>query len=110
MRHESPVWSADGTAIYYAAHSSTPTSYTDLGIFKNTYLTEKAHFQFRVEMYNAFNHRNFSLNIPTVLTVLDPGNALVTGYANVTSGSAFLNSHQFSGGNRIIQLGLKFIW
>lgn len=82
----------------------------DLGIFKNTYVTEKAHFQFRVEMYNAFNHRNFSLNIPTVLTVLDPGNALVTGYANVTSGSSFLNSHQFSGGNRIIQLGLKFIW
>jgi len=34
VRHESPVWSADGTAIYYAAHSSTPTSYTDLGIFK----------------------------------------------------------------------------
>jgi len=34
VRHESPVWSADGTAIYYAAHSSTPTSYTDLGIFE----------------------------------------------------------------------------
>src|SRR5207302_64307 len=34
VRHESPVWSADGTAIYYAAHSSTSTSYTDLGIFK----------------------------------------------------------------------------
>lgn len=82
----------------------------DLGFFKNTYVSEQAHFQFRVELYNAFNHRNFSLNIPTVLTVLDPGNALVTGYANVTSGSSFLNSHQFSGGNRIIQLGLKFIW
>jgi hypothetical protein len=82
----------------------------DLGFFKNTYVTEQGHFQFRVELYNAFNHRNFSLNIPTVLTVLDPGNALVTGYANVTSGSSFLNSHQFSGGNRIIQLGLKYIW
>jgi hypothetical protein len=100
-------------AVSTAGRNSVSTpgfSVVDLGIFKNTYLTEKAHFQFRVEMYNAFNHRNFSLNIPTVLTVLDPGNALVTGYANVTSGSAFLNSHQFSGGNRVIQLGLKFIW
>ena len=82
----------------------------DIGVFKNTYITEQAHLQFRVEMYNAFNHRNFSLNIPTVLTVQDPGNALITGYARVTSGNSFLNSHQFSGGNRIIQLGLKFIW
>lgn len=82
----------------------------DIGVFKNTYVTERARLQFRVEMYNAFNHRNFSLNIPTVLTVLDPGNAQVTGYARVTSGSSFLDSHQFSGGNRIIQLGLKFIW
>jgi hypothetical protein len=46
-------------------------------------------------MYNALNHRNFSLNIPTPLTVLDPGNALVSGYARVTSGSSSLNSHQF---------------
>ncbi|HXT24958.1 MAG TPA: TonB-dependent receptor [Candidatus Eisenbacteria bacterium] len=100
-------------AVSTAGRNSVSTpgfSVVDLGIFKNTYVTEKAHFQFRVEMYNAFNHRNFSLNIPTVLTVLDPGNALVTGYANVTSGSSFLNSHQFSGANRIIQLGLKFIW
>jgi hypothetical protein len=96
-----------------AGRNSVPTpgfNTWDLGVFKNTYITERAHVQFRVEMYNAFNHRNFSLNIPTVLTVLDPGNALVTGYANVTSGSSFLNSHQFSGGNRIIQLGLKLIW
>jgi hypothetical protein len=34
VRHESPVWSADGRVIYYAAHASTPTSYTDLGIFR----------------------------------------------------------------------------
>lgn len=100
-------------AVSTAGRNSVPTpgfNVWDIGVFKNTSLTEKAHFQFRVEMYNAFNHRNFSLNIPTVLTVLDPGNALVSGYAKVTSGSAFLNSHQFSGGNRIIQLGLKLIW
>jgi hypothetical protein len=96
-----------------AGRNSVPTpgfNVWDMGVVKNTYITERAHVQFRVELYNAFNHRNFSLNIPTVLTVLDPGNALVTGYANVTSGSSFLNSHQFSGGNRIIQLGVKLIW
>lgn len=34
VRHESPVWSADGTSIYYAAHASTQTSYADLGFFR----------------------------------------------------------------------------
>jgi len=34
IRHESPVWSADGASIYYAAHASSQTSYTDLGIFR----------------------------------------------------------------------------
>ena len=32
----------------------------DTGILKNTRLTEKVHLQFRWEMYNAFNHANFS--------------------------------------------------
>jgi hypothetical protein len=32
--HESPVWSADGTAIYYAAHAMTATTYEDRGMFR----------------------------------------------------------------------------
>jgi hypothetical protein len=32
----------------------------DVGILKNTRLTEKINFQFRWEMYNVFNHANFS--------------------------------------------------
>jgi len=32
----------------------------DMGILKNTRLTEKVNFQFRWEMYNVFNHANFS--------------------------------------------------
>jgi len=32
----------------------------DTGILKNTRLTEKVHLQFRWEMYNVFNHANFS--------------------------------------------------
>jgi hypothetical protein len=32
----------------------------DAGIIKNTRLTEKVNFQFRWEMYNVFNHANFS--------------------------------------------------
>lgn len=32
----------------------------DAGILKNTRLTEKVNFQFRWEMYNVFNHANFS--------------------------------------------------
>ncbi len=33
---------------------------TDLGIFKNFLLKEKYRFEFRTEMFNAFNHTNFA--------------------------------------------------
>ncbi len=79
----------------------------DLSFFKNTYLTETRYVQFRVELFNAFNHRQPALGAGTVFQFTD--NALSTTYANAAS-PLFLNASQFSGGNRSIQLALKFMF
>jgi hypothetical protein len=84
-----------------------------MGLFKNTKLTERASLQLRVDTFNTFNHRNFSLAQPTVfqtgVLIGTVNNALSTTYANVTS-DLFLNDKQFTGGNRQMQLGVKLIW
>jgi Carboxypeptidase regulatory-like domain/TonB dependent receptor len=85
----------------------------NLGLFKNTKLTERATLQFRVDTFNTFNHRNFSLAQPTVFqtgTLIGTvNNSLSTTYANVTS-DLFLNDRQFTGGNRQMILGVKLLW
>jgi hypothetical protein len=85
----------------------------NLGLFKNTKLTERATLQFRVDTFNTFNHRNFSLAQPTVFqtgTLIGTvNNSLSTTYANVTS-NLFLNDRQFTGGNRQMMLGVKLLW
>jgi hypothetical protein len=86
----------------------------NMGVYKNTHLTERTSLQFRVAAFNVFNHRNFSLAQPTVLQtgniIGTVNNALSSTYTNVAAGSLFLNEKQFSGGNRTMELGLKLIW
>lgn len=85
----------------------------EYGLFKNTKLTEGTTLQFRVDAFNIFNHRNFSLAQPTVfqtgVLIGTVNNALSTTYSNIGS-SWFLNDHQFTGGRRELQLGAKLIW
>jgi hypothetical protein len=85
----------------------------NLGLFKNTKLSERATLQFRVDTFDTFNHRNYSLAQPTVfqtgVLIGTVNNALSTTYANVTS-NLFLNDRQFTGGSRQTQLGVKLIW
>jgi len=85
----------------------------NLGLFKNTKLTEGTTLQFRVDTFDTFNHRNYSLAQPTVfqtgVLIGTVNNALSTTYANVTS-NLFLNDRQFTGGSRQMQLGVKLIW
>lgn len=65
----------------------------DLGIYKNTRITEHATLQLRLEAYNAFNHANFAVN---------------TGSAYIYGGSGLITgSYQ---GNRNIQLGAKIVF
>jgi outer membrane receptor protein involved in Fe transport len=65
----------------------------DLGIYKNTRITEHSTLQLRLEAYNAINHANFSVN--TGSAYIEGGAGLITGSYN---------------GNRNIQLGAKFIF
>ena len=85
----------------------------NLGLFKNTKLTEGTTLQFRVDTFDTFNHRNYSLAQPTVfqtgVLIGTVNNALSTTYSNLTS-DLFLNQKQFTGGNRQMQLGVKLIW
>jgi len=85
----------------------------NMSLLKTTRITERFSLQFRAETYNTFNHRNFSIGLPTNNGTIDQttnANPLSSGYIFVTSGSLFLNNHQFNGGSRTMQLGLRLIW
>jgi hypothetical protein len=64
----------------------------NLGLYKNTRVSEKVTLQLRLEMYNAFNHANFILN---------NGDTDVASYVGVDG---------LYNGNRNIQLGGKVIF
>ncbi len=64
----------------------------DLGFFKNTNISESQRLQFRMEMYNSTNSRNFGI----------PESRLIPG--------AFLNQWAANGGNRRITLGVCYIF
>ncbi len=64
----------------------------DLGIFKNFTFKENYRFEFRTEMFNAFNHTNFA----------SPNSSV----ENPNFGRTFSTSI----GPRTIQFGLKFYW
>jgi hypothetical protein len=87
----------------------------NLGVYKNTYITENKFIQFRVDLLNAFNHRQFSLagdpksGGGTIFQQENNTNALNAAFANAAA-TNFLNPYSFNGGSRIIMLGLKFIF
>lgn len=64
----------------------------DFGLFKNTRLGEHQTIQFRAEMFDAFNSRNFGIPEGRV------------------NSSNFLNQWGTDGGNRRIVLGLRYIF
>jgi hypothetical protein len=85
----------------------------NMSLIKNTRLTERFALQFRAETYDTFNHRNFSIGLPTNNGTIDQvnnPNPLSSAYIFVTSGNLFLNNHQFNGGGRTMQLGLRLQW
>src|SRR5437899_2488897 len=85
----------------------------NMSVLKGTKIGERFNVQFRAEAYNLFNHRNFSIGLPTNNGAIDQTqnpNPLSTGYPFVTATGLFLKNHQFNGGNRTMQLGLKLIF
>lgn len=86
----------------------------NMGIAKYIHFTERYSLQLGVQALDIFNHRNFSLAQPSVFEPL-VNNALSTSYNNINAffasgNTQFLNSHQFSGGARNMQLVVKFIF
>jgi len=85
----------------------------NMSVFKTTKINERFSAQFRAETYNTFNHRNFSIGLPTNNGTIDQtqnANPLSAGYIFVSTGNLFLNARQFNGGSRTMQLGLKLTW
>jgi outer membrane receptor protein involved in Fe transport len=80
----------------------------NMSIIKNNHVTERFGLQLRVDAYDVFNHRNFTLGNLSVFQVTT--NSLSQGYANLNAGSAFLNQSLFNGGSRTVQLGLKLTY
>ena len=85
----------------------------NMSVFKTTKINERFSLQFRAATYDTFNHRNFSIGLPTNNGTIDQttnANPLNAGYIFVNSSPAFLNSHAFNGGARNIELGLKLVF
>ena len=80
----------------------------NMSVLKNNHLTERFGLQLRVDAFDVFNHRNFTIGNLSVFQVTT--NSLSQGYANLNAGSAFLNQNLFNGGSRTIQLGLKLTY
>lgn len=64
----------------------------DFGVIKNTQLRENVRLQFRADMFNLFNHRNFGIPEGRV------------------NSASFLNQWATDGGNRRIVLGTKLVF
>jgi hypothetical protein len=74
----------------------------DLSLFKNNYIhNEKLNVQFRVELFNALNHANFSVPSRTSAQLFNQTFAPVSTAGLLTSTSTT---------SRQIQVALKIIW
>jgi outer membrane receptor protein involved in Fe transport len=83
----------------------------NMGIFKNTYISETKFIQFRIDMVNVFNHRQPSLGLGTVEEYTDAAINTPDLVGVRTTNPNFGNSAALlSGGNRTITLGLKIFF
>ena len=89
----------------------------DFSIFKNTEITEKLRLQFRAEVFNIFNHPNFSNPLlpsfaADITSSIDPDTGRGTGFLPITVtpdvgiGNPFLGG----GGPRNIQFAVKLLF
>jgi hypothetical protein len=84
----------------------------DMSLFKNTHITESKYIQFRVEIFNILNHRQFSFSNPGVfpLVGIDDSAINAANFVAADGNPDFRNPQQLNGGSRNIQFGLKFIF
>ncbi|HET6976461.1 MAG TPA: carboxypeptidase regulatory-like domain-containing protein [Pyrinomonadaceae bacterium] len=89
----------------------------DFSIFKDTQLTEKLRLQLRAEIFNIFNHPNFSNPLlpsfaADMTSSVDPVTGRGTGFLpiTVTPDVGIGNPFMGGGGPRNLQLAMKFIF
>ena len=87
----------------------------NMSLFKNTKLTERFSLQFRAIPTTPPDDRKLSASDCPATTALSTRRPTPTpcaaSYVNVDAGpDNFLNRHQFNGGSRTMQLGLRLIW
>jgi hypothetical protein len=81
----------------------------DLGLMKNTTLTENTRLQFRTEMFDAFNHAQFSIaNQALGESILAPPAGSTTPVVQYTPSSSFGRAGARS--PRVVQFSLKLLW
>jgi hypothetical protein len=82
----------------------------NLSLFKNTHFTESKYLQVRAEFFNVLNHPNYSISNGNVFNSAGITTALSNPQYVLPFDPDFLNPKKFSGGQRTISLGLKFIF
>ena len=82
----------------------------DFSLVKTWSIRERFSIQFRGEFFNILNHPNFTnpFGVGGQLGNVDPSSPSSFGYASETPDVAAANPVMGSGGNRAVQLGLKF--
>jgi hypothetical protein len=78
---------------------------TDLGVLKNTKINERFNIQFRAELFNLFNHANFS--IPNT-TAFNAGSIFANYQATANATAGQITS--IVGNARQTQFSLKLLW
>ena len=82
----------------------------NLSIFKNTHFTESKYLQVRAEFFNVLNHANYAISNGNVFNTAGITTALSNPQYVLPFDPDFLNPKKFSGGQRTVTLGLKFIF
>jgi len=84
----------------------------NMAIVRSVKVSERMSLQFRVEAYDVFNQRNYTVGTFSVFPSAAPTDPANSGYANLTSvpGGTFLNPSIFNSGSRHIQFGLKITY
>ena len=96
-----------------------PTNYnSDLAFYKNWNFAERYRIQFRIEMFNAFNHANFRGdiinnqftvdNVVCGTTACSPSNSIITGLGPTAKVAPSFGQSTKTRGPREIQYALKF--
>ena len=80
----------------------------DFSLIKTWTIRERFAIQFRGEFFNILNHPTNPFGVGGQLGNVDPSSPSSFGYASETPDVAAANPVMGSGGNRAIQLGLKF--